>query len=79
MNKIQILVDSCADLTLDMLSEHGIDYVKMNTVADGVETPAALDFAPYTPKSFYDLLRQGKRVTTTQVPPSEFEAALKST
>ncbi len=73
MRKVQILTDSCADLCKEIRDEYGIDYMRMQTVYQGKETPASLDFEYYTPKELYDIMRNGERVTTTQVPPEEFE------
>ena len=73
MNKVQILTDSCSDLTKELREKYGVDYCRMNTVYEGKETPASLDFEYYTPKELYDIMRNGGRVTTTQVPPEEFE------
>ena len=73
MAKVKILTDSCSDLPKDLREAHGVDYCRMNTVYQGKETPASLDFEYYTPKELYDVMRNGERVTTTQVPPEEFE------
>ena len=72
---VQILTDSCSDMPKEIREKYDIDYVKMNTVYEGKETPASLDFEYYTPKELYDTMRNGGRVTTTQVPVSEFERA----
>ena len=72
---VQILTDSCSDMPKELREKYNIDYVKMNTVYEGKETPASLDFEYYTPKELYDTMRNGGRVTTTQVPPAEFERA----
>lgn len=45
----------------------------MNTVIDGKEQPASLDWEYFSPKEFYDVMRRGERITTTQVPFQEFE------
>lgn len=73
MRKIIIVTDSCSDLTGELRKKYDIEYLKMNTVLDGKETPASLDWEFYSPKELYDTIRSGKRVTTTQVPASEFE------
>ena len=44
----------------------------MNVVMRGEEKPANLDWELYSPKEFYDIMRGGERITTTQVPASEF-------
>lgn len=74
---IKILVDSCADLSSELLDKYGIDYARMNTVKDGKETPASLLWEYYSPHQLYDALRGGERITTTQVPPSEFTRVFK--
>ena len=72
MKNIKIFTDSCSDLTKDLRDKYDIDYVKMNTVFNGEEKTADLDWTEYTPKEFYDIMRNGGRITTTQVPEQEF-------
>ena len=76
-----ILTDSTSDLNKELREQYNIDYVAMNYVLDGVEYPASLDWESHSPKEFYDLMRQGKRITTTQVPRElfydKFSASLK--
>ncbi len=74
MRKIKILVDSCADLNEKLLSEYDIDYVKMRTVYDGVETPAKLTYTKEELHQLFNMMRDKKRITTTQVPVEEFNA-----
>ncbi len=74
MRPVQILTDSCSDLTGEQLKANGIDYATMNTVYNGVETPATLTWDSYTPKELYDIMRNGERVTTTQVPVERYRA-----
>lgn len=73
MRKVRILTDSCSDLPKELREKYDIDYVMMNTVRDGKETPASLDWEFYSPKELYDVIRDGERVTTTQVPAAEFQ------
>lgn len=73
MRPVQILTDSCSDLILELREQYHIDYARMQTVYEGKEQWANLDYAEYTPKELYDLMRAGNRVLTTQVPPTEFE------
>lgn len=73
MNNIKIITDSCADLSTDLLEKYDIDYAKMNTVYKGKESPALLSWDDRTPKEFYDILRSGEHITTTQVPVPEFK------
>lgn len=73
MRRVKIITDTCSDLTPALLSQYDIDYAKMSVVEDGVESPAPLDWDAETYHEFYDKIRNGKRITTSQVPISEFE------
>lgn len=72
MNKVKIITDSCSDLSGELLTKYDIDYAKMTTVCKGVQQEASLLWEYYSPKELYDKIRNGIRVTTTQVPPEEF-------
>ena len=72
MNKVKIITDSCSDLSGELLTKYDIDYAKMTTVCEGVQQGASLLWEYYSPKELYDKIRNGIRVTTTQVPPEEF-------
>ena len=72
MKNVKILTDSCSDLTGEFLEKYGIDYARMNTVYQGKETEASLTWEEYSPKKLYDIMRNGERITTTQVPVQEF-------
>ena len=68
MRDFIIISDSTCDLDKETREKHGIDYVAMNYIVDDVEYRASLDWEDHTPKAYYDLMRNGKRVFTTQVP-----------
>ncbi len=70
--KFAILADSTSDLKPESLKEYNIDYVNMNYVVDGREYPAMLEWTSHSPKEFYDIMRSGKRITTTQVSQNTF-------
>lgn len=73
MAKIRIFTDTNSDLGKDLREKYDIEYFKMCNVIDGEEVAADLDWPRFTPKEFYDILREGKkRVSTTQVPAEEF-------
>lgn len=74
MNRIAILTDSTSDLPKALREQYQIDYVPMNYVVEEHEYPASLDWENHSPKAFYDLMRGGLRVRTTQVPREVFEA-----
>ncbi len=67
-----IFGDSTCDLNKDLRSQLDVDYVGMNYVLDGKEYPASLDWEGMPAKDFYDQMRSGKRITTTQVPAETF-------
>ncbi len=72
MRKIKIITDSCSDLDIDLLNKYDIDYVKMNTVYQNKEEKATLTWDWKKPHDFYSIMRNGERITTTQVPQDEF-------
>ena len=72
MRKVQIITDSCSDLTPELMERYDIDYAQMNTVFEGKTTPADLAWTPEQAHAMYNLMRDGNRVTTTQVPVEEF-------
>lgn len=73
MKKIKILTDTCSDLTKEMMDEYDIDYLRMNTLFKGKEYPATLTWDYYSSKEFFNTMREGERITTTQVPVTEFK------
>ncbi len=73
MRPVKILTDSCSDLIKELRDQYDIDYARMQTVYEGKEQWASLDFEYYSPKELYDIMRAGNRILTTQVPPAEFE------
>ncbi|MBQ9416225.1 MAG: DegV family protein [Clostridia bacterium] len=78
MRPVQIMTDSCSDLSAELLDKYGIDYFQMNTVYEGNETPASLRWEHYSPKELYDVMRAGNRVLTNQVPAVNFERGFKT-
>lgn len=70
--KVKIITDSCSDLTPELMEKYDIDYAPMNTVLDGVESPALLSWSDDDVHRFYETMRSGKRITTTQVPVEVF-------
>lgn len=72
MREFAILGDSTCDLNLSLRKQYQIDYIPMNFVMDGKEYKASLDWEEMTARSFYDAMRSGKRITTTQVPAERF-------
>lgn len=72
MKDFVIFGDSTCDLKQELRTQHNIDYVPMNYVVDDQEYVASLDWACHPVHDFYNLMRDGKRVFTTQVPKQSF-------
>ena len=73
MASFVILVDSTADMSPEMLEKYDIDYCPMNYTMEGKEYPALLDWSVHSSKEFYDFMRNGVVIKTTQVPVPVFE------
>lgn len=78
MREFVILTDSTSDLTKEMREQFGVEYVAMNYVVDGTEYKASLDWENHSIKEFYDLMRNGTRIFTTQVPKNVYEDAFRA-
>jgi len=74
MKSVKVITDSCSDLNVELLEKYNIDYAKMNTVYNGVVTPADLAWTAEEAHKLYQVMRDGNRVTTTQVPVEEYNA-----
>ena len=73
MRKVKIITDSCADLTMEQLNKYGIDFAKMSTSCDGLESVATLSWTEDEVHDLYNTMRDGKRITTAQVSVEEFQ------
>lgn len=72
MKKVKILADSCSDLTGELLEKYDIDYAKMRYTYNGVEKEAKLTWSEDEIHELYNVMRDGVRVTTAQVPAEEY-------
>ncbi|MBE6664320.1 MAG: DegV family protein [Ruminococcaceae bacterium] len=72
MKKVKILADSCSDLTGELLEKYDIDYAKMRYTYNGVEKEAKLTWSEDEIHELYNVMRDGIRVTTAQVPADEY-------
>ena len=73
MRKVKIVTDSCSDLTMEQLNRYGIDFAKMSTSCDGVESVATLAWTENDVHCHYNKMRDGKRIITAQVSVEEFQ------
>ena len=78
MKEFIILGDTTCDLDQATREKYGIEYVPMNYIVDDTEYVASLDWESHSVKDFYDLMRGGKRVYTTQVPQNVYYDAFKT-
>jgi len=67
MKDFIVLTDSTCDLNLELRQQFGIEYVPMRYIIDDKEYVASLDWEFHGVKEYYDLMRSGKRVFTTQI------------
>lgn len=67
MKKFAIITDTGSDLERELREQYDIDYLCMHYIVDGVDYEASLDWKPYSAPEFYNLMRNGKRITTAQV------------
>ena len=73
MRNVKIIVDSCADLNVEQLNKYNIDFAKMSTSCDGVESVATLIWTAEDAHAHYNKMREGKRIITAQVSVEEFQ------
>ena len=61
-----------------MLQARQIDYAHMNYTIGQEEFPALADWQAHPCKDFYNFMRQGTRIQTTQVPRDVFESVFRA-
>ncbi|MBQ7340922.1 MAG: DegV family protein [Oscillospiraceae bacterium] len=75
MKDFIVLTDSTCDLNLELRQQFGIEYVPMRYIIDDKEYVASLDWEFHGVKEYYDLMRNGSRVFTTQIPRDVYHEA----
>ena len=78
MKPFVILTDSTSDMEKSLRERYNIDYVPMNYMVGEDEYVASLDWESHPSNAFYDIMRKGTRITTTQVPQTVFKDAFKA-
>lgn len=78
MKDFVIFGDSTCDLTKEIREQYDIFYVPMNYIIDDTEYVASLDWENHSVSEYYNLMRNGKRVFTTQVPQEVYRNAFTS-
>jgi len=72
MAKFKIFTDSCSELPKDVREKYGVELLYMGLVVDGVEKRADINWEDYSPQEFYQWVREGRKMKTTQVSIKEF-------
>ena len=72
MRDYVILTDSCSDMYKELREKYNIDYVRNTFAVDGTTYIADLDWKEVSAPDFYNLMRDGKRIFTSQVHMDEF-------
>lgn len=76
MNKIAIISDSSCNLNSKLKEEFGVDYiVPMHFILDGKLYDASGDWQAIPAKEYYDSMRNGKILKSSQINASEYEEA----
>ncbi|MBO4983398.1 MAG: DegV family protein [Clostridia bacterium] len=73
MRNVKIITDSCADLNADQLNKYDIDFARMTTSLDGVESVASLLWTEVEAHEHYNKMRNGKRIITAQASVEELQ------
>ena len=68
MSKLHIFIDSTGDLQKSFRDQYDIDYLPMDVSVDDKQIVASLDYDQgYSLHDFYEIMRNGKRIYTSQV------------
>lgn len=74
MNKFVIIGDSCSDLNMQLRKGNGIDdLASLYLTYDNQSIPASLDWEKISAKDYYDIMRNGTRVLSSQATAVDYE------
>ncbi len=77
MKKFIIVSDTCCDLDAKLRQEYDIEYIPMHYSYDGKEVEASLDWEYLSAPDFYNLMRNGTRIKTSQVNVEQYKTAFR--
>lgn len=75
MKKYVIITDSCSDLEKSFRDEYDIICVPNTYSFDNKTYKATVDWEDHSPKEYYDLLRNGVKIISSQVNRTEYYRA----
>lgn len=78
MKEFEIFTDSTCCLSEETLKKYGINCISLRFFIGDKEYLSRSDFAPFTPHEFYETVKAGTRITTSQINQSEYEAAFET-
>lgn len=76
--EFKILTDSCSNLTDELIDEMGIEIFPLTFMIDGVQHQSYLKGQASNLGEFYEMMREGKVITTSLPNLSEAEALIRS-
>ncbi len=71
--KFKIFTDSTSNMVKEDREKYGVDYLHMLFIVDGEEHLADLDWGEISAHDYYELMRKGKRITTSLIKTDECE------
>jgi len=77
MKKFVIVSDTCCDLDAKLRKEYDIEYIPMHYMYDDKDVLASLDWEYLSAPDFYNLMRNGTRVKTSQVNVEQYKEAFR--
>ena len=72
MKDYVIVSDSCCDLEKPLRDKYSIEYIPMSFSIGEKSFPASLDWERIPVKQFYDTIRGGTRIITSQITSPQF-------
>ncbi|MBE7087716.1 MAG: DegV family protein [Clostridiales bacterium] len=74
MRDYVIFTDSACDLEKSFRDKYDLKCVYQRYILNGKDYEADMDWQQNSPKQFYDYIREGVRITTSQVPQMDYKA-----
>lgn len=75
MKKFVIVTDSCSDLSRDLREKYNVEYIPMHFSFNDTDYVADLDWGTFSAREYYDVMRNGTRIFTSQVNAHEYVEA----